>query len=71
VAIEAEMSGFDDAGMHRADRDFVDLLAGYGKEIGLAARGAARRKADGLQPGMTHRLDAELLENFALKIMRR
>ena len=36
VALEAEVARLDDSGMHRADRDLVDLLAFHGEEVGHA-----------------------------------
>ncbi len=43
VALEAEVAGLDDAGVHRADRDLVDLLALDAVEVGSRRRRAARR----------------------------
>ncbi len=51
-ALKAEMSRFDDAGVHRPDRDFVDFAAVDAEEI---PRGRARRPmfcAHGLEPRM-------------------
>jgi hypothetical protein len=71
VAAEAEMPRLDDAGMHRPDRDLVDLLAADPEEIDAADLGPARRETDRLQPRMALRFDAPLLENLALEIMGR
>src|SRR5579863_8897947 len=71
VAVEAEMAGLDDAGMHRPHRHLMDLRAGDREEIGLADGRAAARKADRFQPGMALRLDVPLLADFPLEIMRR
>src|SRR5205807_7279795 len=69
MTVEAEMAGLDDPGMHRADRDLVDLGAGNREKFGLADHWAARRKAHRLQPGMAFRLDAVLLADLALEVM--
>ena len=71
VAIEAKMPGLDDAGVDRADRDFMDFGAGHLEEIGLADGGAGRREADRLQPRMAVRIDAPLLMDLALEMVRR
>ena len=70
VAIEAEMPGLDDPGMHRADRDLVDLRAGDLEEIDVLDRRAAAREPHRLEPGVTLRADAALLVDFALEVMR-
>ena len=41
VALEAEVARLDDAGVHRADRDLVDLLALDAEEVRDADCGAA------------------------------
>ena len=74
VALEAEVPGFDDAGMDRAHGHFVDVLAAHPELLGHA-RGRARpvrvdegrRKAHGLEPGMAFGPDLPLLEEFALE----
>ena len=64
VALEAEMPRLDDAGMHRPDRDLVDLRAGDRKEIRVADRRPARWKAHRLEPRMAFRLDAGIAREF-------
>ena len=71
VALEAEMTGFDDSGMNRPDGNLMDLFAGHLEEIdlpaGLLQRAVclrAARKPQRLQPGMPERLDVPKLEDF-------
>ena len=65
------MPGLDDAGVNRSDRDFMDFGAGDREEIGLADGGAAGREANRLQPGVALRIDAPLLMDLALEMVRR
>ncbi|KAF5029967.1 hypothetical protein DSECCO2_643070 [anaerobic digester metagenome] len=74
VALEAEVPGFDDAGMDRAHGHFVDLLAAHPELFGHARSraGGVRmdeggREAHGLEPGMAFGPDLPLLEEFALE----
>src|SRR5439155_17063555 len=71
VAVEAEMARLDDPGMHRPDGHLMDLGAVNREELGIADRWAAGREAYRLQPGVASRLDAVLLVNLALEMMRR
>src|SRR5438128_22536 len=71
MAVEAEMAGLDDPGMHRTDRNLVDLGAGDREELSLADRRAARRETHWFQPRMSLRLDAVLFVDLALEVMRR
>ena len=81
VALEAEMPRLDDAGVDRADRDLVDLLALDAVEVGdaddrglarLPAPGVVARavrgvEADRLEPGMPLGTDAVLLGDLPLE----
>ena len=69
VTVEPEMPGLDDPGMYRTDRDLVNFGAGDREERRVADRGAARREAHRLEPGMPFRFDAELLKDFALEVV--
>src|SRR5436190_17234060 len=76
VALEAEMARLDDAGVDRADRDFVDLFTANAVEVGYAdlrrlvavrcRRPERRLEADRLQPRVSLRDDAELFGDFPL-----
>ena len=48
MAVEAEMSGLDDARMHWSDGNLVDLGAGDREKIGLVDQRAARRETNRL-----------------------
>ena len=81
VALEAEMPRLDDAGVNRADRDLVDLLAFDPEKVGDADdRGLARlpaprvvagavraMKANRLEPGMAFGTDPVLLGELPLE----
>ena len=85
VALEAEVAGLDDAGVHRADRDLVHLLAlhreervlagdrrrGGGAAEGVRAGAARRLEAERLRPRVPLGHDAELLGDLALEGLRR
>src|SRR5260370_27203195 len=71
VAIETKMPGLDDPGVDRSYRDFVDFRAGHREEIRFPDGGAGGREANRLQPGMALRIDAPLLIDLALKMVRR
>ena len=47
------------------------LRAGHREEIGFPDGGAGGREANRLQPGMALRIDAPLLMDLALKMVRR
>ena len=72
MAVEAEMPGLDDAGMHRTDRDLVDFGAGDREELRRrrwsAPPGGNRT---GLSQGCPSGSMPILLANFALEVMRR
>jgi len=62
------MARFDDSGMHRPDRDFVDLRPFDPVEIEDSHAGAvAAAEANGLEPGMTFGLDPVVLREFAFE----
>ena len=75
VALEAKVAGFDDAGMHGPDGDFMDPRSfdteeGVGAEsrrLPFALRGEIRVLAQGLQPRMSLRFDPVLLEELPLE----
>ena len=63
VALEAEVARLDDAGVHRADRDLVDLLALDPVEVGHAGGGAASAvPAPGVVARAVRRMEADRLE---------
>ncbi|HMD60334.1 MAG TPA: hypothetical protein VKG78_02830, partial [Opitutaceae bacterium] len=68
-ALEAEMPGFNYAGMHRPDRDLMNLAALHAEEF-PGSRGGARPRPHGLQPRMATRHDAVLLPCLALEEVR-
>ncbi len=82
-ALKAEMTGLDDAGMHRSDPDLVDLVALDLVVLHVADQRMLRRvpapgiavampdpvKADRLQPGMALGHDPELFGHFPLEEM--
>ena len=51
VALEAKMARLDDAGVDRADGDFMDLFARHLEEVGHAAGTCGGRKATGFSQG--------------------
>ena len=78
------MAGLDDAGMHRADRDFVQILALDGQELvrrrrGHSTGGGGEGLGDApdavIQPRppvrQTHRIQAEQVARGALQPDRR
>jgi hypothetical protein len=83
VALEAEVAGLDDAGVHRPDRDLVDRLAldaaelahaDHGTLAGLApeaegagSRGERLEEAQRVEIGVAEGLDAVLLGDLALE----
>src|SRR5204863_2390410 len=71
MAVEAEMPGLNDTGMHRADRHLVDLRTGDREELRVTNDWPARREPHGVQPGMPFRMNAVLLRNLPLEMMRR
>ena len=80
MTLEAEMARFDDAGMHGADRDLVDLFALDAVVVHDADQRMPRRplpgvvagpvrgvEADRLEPRMFQRPHAKLLRDLALE----
>src|SRR4051812_14305500 len=75
MALEAEVPGLDDAGMHRADPHLVDLRALDAIEVddaGNPGRGGARTpegrlEADRLEPRMSFRTEPVLLGDLPLE----
>ena len=67
VAVETEVAGLDDAGMHWSNCDLVDFLTADAIKIRRADGRAARGKTHRLKPGMALRIDSPLLVNFALE----
>ena len=67
-ALEAEMPGLDDPGVHRAHRHLVDLAALDLEEL-AHRRARAVIAAHRLQPGMTPRHQAVLLPDLTLEQM--
>ena len=65
-ALKTEMAGFDDAGMDRADGDFVNLPALHAKEFAVGGR-IAVRASHRLEPRMAFRCEVVLLPDFALE----
>src|SRR5208282_5774271 len=79
VALEAEMSRFDDSRVYRADGDLMDFVPAHGEEVGHSWerrwadaiwRPIGRVEPDWLEPGMALRLNLPLLRDFALEPMR-
>src|SRR5207249_4150149 len=70
MAVEPEMAGLDDPGMHRSDCNLMDLGTRDREEIRIADCRAAGWKAHRLQPGMALRLDIALLADLPLEVMR-
>src|SRR5208282_6249410 len=84
VALKPEMSRFDDAGMHRSDRNFMNFLTGHCEEIcdawlngnfrravpGIVADAVGTMKTNRLQPRMAFGTNAPLLGDFAFEPMR-
>ena len=79
-ALKAKMAGLDDAGMHRPHRHLVHRLTrdlvegGVAGDVGAVVvaehvrpAGAVGVVADGLQPGVAGRAEAELLGDLALE----
>src|SRR5260370_29998221 len=70
VALEPKVPGLDDAGMHRSNGDFVNLLALDAVErIRLTVSAPGIRRANRAQPGMSFGLYAGLLVKLALKVV--
>ncbi len=81
VALEAEMAGFDDPGMDRADRHLVNFFPLHPVEAHIAGDGMPSRvappgvgtgtpgvmEAHRLEPGMPLGQDGELLGDFPLE----
>src|SRR6188768_1748387 len=70
VAIEAEMTRFDDPGMYRTHRDLVYFRAFDLKKRDVLDRGAVG-KPHRFEPGMTFRKNTVLFVELALEVMRR
>jgi hypothetical protein len=76
-ALEAEVAGLDDPGVHRTHGDLVHLLALDPEKLCVAARRPGRGlprgvrlgvlEADGLEPWVAFRPDAPALEDLPLE----
>ena len=74
VALEAEVTGFDDARMHGAHGHFVDLAAFHAVVVALGRAGAFRARggrgvAHGLEPGVALGHDAPGLADLTLEAL--
>jgi hypothetical protein len=67
-ALETKMAGLDDAGVHRADGDLVNLAAVDAEELAHGGRGAGAA-ADGFEPRVAVGNEAVLLPDLALEEM--
>jgi hypothetical protein len=75
TTLEAEVAGLDHAGVHRADRDFVDCRTLNGEKLVNAGPDCGIRRwrfqievaAERLQPGMALGHDAVIFDEGALE----
>jgi hypothetical protein len=70
VALETKVSRLDDPGVHRADRDFVDLVAVHPEEVRRARSRACPEEPDRLEPGVPLRDEGKTLGDLPLEEVR-